>query len=131
MLNRLEGVPESSSIPKQGGEEVQQSNKEKPKPSVKPTVKPKSKNEQKGKEKLINEEPIIDNSEDEELDEHELKRRRDHEAQIDEHQRIVCEAKGKEKVERKAQVTLQRRKLLFLVWNLKRILSEPMDMPSL
>ncbi|CAI9290321.1 unnamed protein product [Lactuca saligna] len=75
IIHRLEGVPESSSIPKQRGEGVTQSKKEDPKPSAKPTVK--SENEPKGKEKIFSEEPIIDNSEDEELDENELKRRKD------------------------------------------------------
>ena len=51
MLHRPEGVPESSSILKQGGESVSQSKKEDPKPSVKHTVK--SEYEPKGKEKLF------------------------------------------------------------------------------
>lgn len=38
---------------------------------------------------MFREEPIIDNSEDEEkLDENELKRQKAHEAEMDEHQRI-------------------------------------------
>nr|KAJ0201645.1 hypothetical protein LSAT_V11C600300200 [Lactuca sativa] len=80
---------------------------ENPKPSAKPTVKPKSENEPKGKEKLVNEEPILDNREDEKLDEHELKRRKDPGAQLDEHQRIIHEAEEKEKVERESQAMLE------------------------
>ncbi|CAH1454221.1 unnamed protein product [Lactuca virosa] len=109
MLHRLEGVPESSSIPKQGGEGMT-SKKENPKTSVKYTVK--SETDLKGKEKIFSEEPIVDNSEDEKPDENELKRGKDREAQMDEHQRIICEAEAKEKVEREAQVTLESRKLL-------------------
>ncbi|CAI9302848.1 unnamed protein product [Lactuca saligna] len=131
MLHKLEGVLESSSILKQEGEGVKQSKKENSKPSVKPTVRPKSKNEPKGKENLINKEPIIDNSEDEEPDEHEMKRRKDREAQMDEHQRIVREAEEKEKSKREAQVTLESQKLLFPICSLKRILSEVVDMPIL
>ncbi|CAH1444107.1 unnamed protein product [Lactuca virosa] len=130
MLHGLEGVPESSSILKQEGEGVNQSKKENPKPSVMPTIKPKSKNEPKGKVKLFNEEPIVDNSEDEEPDEHELKIIIDREAQMDEHQRIFCGAEVKENVKREAQATLESRKHLFLVWTLKQILSEVVDMPS-
>ncbi|CAI9282029.1 unnamed protein product [Lactuca saligna] len=74
MLNRLEGVPESGSIPKQGGEGVPHSKNKNTKPSVKQTVK--SESEPKGKEKLFSEESIVDNSEDEEPDENELKRRK-------------------------------------------------------
>ncbi|CAI9299760.1 unnamed protein product [Lactuca saligna] len=51
MLHRLEGVLESSSILKQGGEGVPLSKKEDPKPSAKHTVK--SKSEPKGKRKTF------------------------------------------------------------------------------
>ncbi|CAI9293042.1 unnamed protein product [Lactuca saligna] len=74
---------------------------------LKPTIMPKRENEPKGKEKLISEEPIIDNSEDEELEEHELKRRKDRGAQMDEHQRIIREANKKEIFEREAQYWLE------------------------
>ena len=83
MLNRLEGVPKPGSIWKQRGEGVSQSKKN-PKPSVKHIVKIESL--PKGKGKLFSEEPIIDNSEDEEPDENELKRRKEREAEMDEHQ---------------------------------------------
>ncbi|CAI9279324.1 unnamed protein product [Lactuca saligna] len=71
------------------------------------------KNEPKGKEKLIEHEPIIDNEEDEEPDEAELKRRKARDAEINETQRIVKEVKQKEKAEREAQATLKSRMLLF------------------
>ncbi|CAI9289457.1 unnamed protein product [Lactuca saligna] len=80
MLHLLEGVPESSNIPKQGGDQPK-------KTLAKPIVKIES--EPNGKEKFFYEEPIIDNSEDEELDEDELKKRKASEAKLDEHQRIV------------------------------------------
>ncbi|CAI9260924.1 unnamed protein product [Lactuca saligna] len=65
MFHRLEGVPKSSSILKQGGDQ--------PKKTLsKPTIK--SESEPKGKEKLFSEEPIIDNNEGEELDEDEIKK---------------------------------------------------------
>ncbi|CAI9281329.1 unnamed protein product [Lactuca saligna] len=128
MLHRLEGVMESSSIPKQGGQGVTQSKKEDPKPSFKPTVK--CETAPKGKEKIFNEESIIDNSEEKEPDKNELKRRKEREAQMDEHQIIIREAEAKEKVEREAQVMLESRKLLFPVWTLKRIQNEAVDMTS-
>ncbi|CAI9292758.1 unnamed protein product [Lactuca saligna] len=120
---------------KKKGEGVKQSKKENPKPTVKLSVKPKKENKpnynlasaSKGKE-MLNKEPIIDDSEEEDPNEHELKRRKDHEAQIDEHQRIVREAEEKEKIEREAQVVLESGKLLFPVWTLERILNEVVDM---
>lgn len=119
---------------------MQQSKKETSKPTdttMKPTINPKSKNEpnvnvasgSKGKEKLINERSI-DDSEEEEPNEHELKRRKAREAQIDEHNRIVREVEEKEKAEREAQVTLETRKLLFTFQTLERIMSEDIDIPS-
>ncbi|CAI9286077.1 unnamed protein product [Lactuca saligna] len=113
LIHRLEGISESSFILKQRGEGVTQSKKEYPKHIVKPIVK--SETEPKGKEKLVSEEPVIDNSEDEEPNENELKGRKECEAQMDEHQRIICEAEAKEKVECKSRVMLESRKLLFLV----------------
>ncbi|CAI9282554.1 unnamed protein product [Lactuca saligna] len=47
---------------------------------------------------------IIDNNEHEEPDKHELKRRKDCEAQMDEHQRIIHEAEEKENFECEAQL---------------------------
>lgn len=104
--------------------------KENPKPKSEKEPKGNVASDSKGKEKLFNEEPIFDNSEDEELDEHEMKRRNERAAQLNEHQRIICEAEEKEKAEREAQVTAEIRKLLFPVWNLKRIQSEVVDMSS-
>lgn len=49
---------------------------------------------------------------------------------MDEHQRIIREAEVKKKAEREAQVTLESRKLLYLVSNLKRIQNEAVDMLS-
>ncbi|CAI9282841.1 unnamed protein product [Lactuca saligna] len=77
MLNRLEGVLESISILKEGGENLKQYKKGNPNGTDKPTIKPKKENEpkdnvasdSKGKENF-NEEPIIDNNEVEEPDEH-------------------------------------------------------------
>lgn len=71
MLHILEGVPESSSILKQGGEGVTQSKQEDPKPSIKPTVK--SNTEPKGKQIFFSEEPILENNEDVDPHENELK----------------------------------------------------------
>lgn len=120
MLNKFEGVSESSSILKLGGDNFKPSKKEDPKPTVNPTIKPKTKNEpkdkvasdSKGKEKL-NEEPIIDDIEEEDPDENELKRTRAREAQLDEHNRIVHEVEEKERVEHEAHVTLESRKICF------------------
>ncbi|CAI9285091.1 unnamed protein product [Lactuca saligna] len=80
---------------------------------------------------MFNEEPIIDDSEDEEeLDEDELKKRKAREADLDEHKRIIREAKQKERVEKEAQGTLQSKKLLFPKWTLKRIQHDVVDLPS-
>ncbi|CAI9299227.1 unnamed protein product [Lactuca saligna] len=106
MLNRIEGVPESSSLSKQGGETVKQPKKENSKSVVKPPMNPKTKNEpkdnatsgSKGKEKVFDER-VIDDSVEKEPDEHELKSRKAHEAHIDEHNRIVREVEEKEKFE--------------------------------
>ncbi|CAI9294329.1 unnamed protein product [Lactuca saligna] len=81
---------------KRRGEGVTQSKKEDPKLLVKATVNPEGETEPKGKEKLFIEVPIIDNSEDEEPDENELKKK-ECDAQIYEHQRIIREAQVKEK----------------------------------
>ncbi|CAI9290382.1 unnamed protein product [Lactuca saligna] len=73
MLKRIEGVSESSSLPKQGGDPVKQFKKENTKQAhttVKPLVKPKSENEMKNNEssgskgkETINDERIINDSE--------------------------------------------------------------------
>ncbi|CAI9295633.1 unnamed protein product [Lactuca saligna] len=84
-------------VKKQLAEKLRQ---EDPKPLANPIVKSESK--LKGKEKLFNKEPIVDNSEDDEPDENELKRRKAHEAEMDEHQRIIREADVKDKVERES-----------------------------
>ncbi|CAI9303754.1 unnamed protein product [Lactuca saligna] len=76
------------------------------------------------------EEPKIDNSEDEGPNENELKRRKEREAQINEHQRIVRKAEEKENAKREAQAMLESRKRFFLVWTLNRIMSKVVDMPS-
>ncbi|CAH1453206.1 unnamed protein product [Lactuca virosa] len=87
MLHRLEGVSDQSFNQKQGGEGVYGwSRKEEPKAPVKPIFK----QEPKGMEKLFSEEPIVDNSEDEE-----------------------------ERAEKEDQATLQSKKLLFPKWSLK------------
>ncbi|CAH1444226.1 unnamed protein product [Lactuca virosa] len=89
MLHRLEGVSDPSFNPKQGGESVAGgSRKEGPKAPVKPIVK----NEPKGTEKLFRDDPILDNEDEEEPTEEELKRRKVCEAELDEHQRIIREA---------------------------------------
>ncbi|CAI9299201.1 unnamed protein product [Lactuca saligna] len=62
MLHQLQGVPDANNIPKQGGDQPK-------KPIAKPKPIVKSEYEPKGKEKLFSEDPIIDNSEEEELDE--------------------------------------------------------------
>ncbi|CAI9288738.1 unnamed protein product [Lactuca saligna] len=135
MLKRIEGVLDPSSLPKQKGEPMKQSKKETLKPST-TTFKPKSENEtkdnepsgSKGKEK-ISDERIIDDSEEEEPDEHELKIRKARESQIDEHNLIVKEEEEKEKAEREAQVTLETRKLLFPLCTLERIMNEAINNP--
>nr|KAJ0219876.1 hypothetical protein LSAT_V11C200068720 [Lactuca sativa] len=100
---------------------------EPPKDPIKPPV---IKQEPKKKEKLLSEEPIIDDSEDEEPDEVELKRQKAREADTDEHARIVREAEEKERVEKEAQATLKSKMILFPKWTLKRMQNQVMDMPS-
>lgn len=96
--------------------------------SVKPSIKRKS--EPKGKDKLFYEEPIVDNDDEEELDEEELKRRKAREVQLDVNQRIVREAEAKEKAEKESRSALESRKLLFPIWKLKRIQSQAIDSPN-
>ncbi|CAI9281888.1 unnamed protein product [Lactuca saligna] len=55
---------------------------------------------------MFTEEPIIDDSEDEEPDEAELKRRKAHEAEINEHAHIIREAEEKEKNTQDSQLDL-------------------------
>nr|KAJ0223195.1 hypothetical protein LSAT_V11C200058870 [Lactuca sativa] len=99
MLHRLEGVSDQSFNQKQGGEgkfgDSTKESKEDPKAPVKHVA--------PGKETLFCNDPIVDNSEEEEvhepivdnsedkkvLDENELKRRKACEAEMDEHQRII------------------------------------------
>ncbi|CAI9302361.1 unnamed protein product [Lactuca saligna] len=76
---------------------------------------------------IFSEEPIVDNSEDEEPDENKLKRRKTREAKMDEHQRVIREAEVKEKAQHEAHVTLENRKLLFPKWTLKRIQNEVIE----
>ncbi|CAI9286145.1 unnamed protein product [Lactuca saligna] len=116
IIHHLEGVLESSGIPKQGGDSVNPIDV-KPKPTVKLVPVVKSKSGLKGKDKLFFDDPIIDNEEEEE----ELKRRKAREEEMDRHQRIIREAEAKEKAEKEAQLTLERRKLLFPKWTLKHL----------
>ena len=112
MLHCLEGVSKLMSFLKQGGEgssKVQMN--EPPKDPIKPPV---IKQEPTKKEKLFSEEPIIDDSEDEEPDEDELKRWKAREVEIDEYARIVRDAEEKERVEKEAQATLKSKCYYFL-----------------
>ncbi|CAI9293820.1 unnamed protein product [Lactuca saligna] len=72
ILHRLEGVPESSSILKKVGDQIQPTS-EKPKPAVKRMPILKSETKPKDKDKLFSDDPIIDNEEEEDLDEAERK----------------------------------------------------------
>ncbi|CAI9276630.1 unnamed protein product [Lactuca saligna] len=60
-----------------------------------------------GKDKLFYEEPILDNIDDEEVNEEELKRQKARESEFDENQRIVREAEAKEKAEKESRSTLE------------------------
>ncbi|CAI9268858.1 unnamed protein product [Lactuca saligna] len=73
MLHHLEGVLEPSVIPKQGGYQPKKplTTSAKPTTSIKQGIK--SESEPKGKNKLFSEESIVDNNDEEELDEEELK----------------------------------------------------------
>lgn len=76
MLHRLQGISPQLSDQKQGGEVG--SKVETPKVHVNPIIK----KEPKGKEKLIEDEPISDDDEDEEPDEAELKKRKARDAEL-------------------------------------------------
>ncbi|CAI9287051.1 unnamed protein product [Lactuca saligna] len=129
MLHRLEGVPMLMSFPKQGGEGSSKvkSNDVNPKVSVKPPI---IKQYPKDKVTLFSNEPIIDDNEDEEPDEAELKRRNARKAEIDEHSRVIREAEEKERVKKEAQATLNSKMLLFPKWALKCMQNQVVDMPS-
>nr|KAJ0216474.1 hypothetical protein LSAT_V11C300130030 [Lactuca sativa] len=128
MFHRSEGVLTPMSFPKQGGEGSSKvhSDDVKPKVSVKPPI---IKQDPKYKDPLFNNEPIIDDNEDEEPNEVELKRRKARKAEIDEHACIVRKAEEKERAEKEAQATLKRKMLLFPKWNLKRMHNQVVDMP--
>ncbi|CAI9293869.1 unnamed protein product [Lactuca saligna] len=88
------------------------------------------KKEPRGKENLIEEEPIIDDDEDEEPDEAELKRRKARDAELNETQRIVKEAGEKERADKEAYATLKSKMLLFPKWTLKKIQHDVVELPS-
>ncbi|CAI9283199.1 unnamed protein product [Lactuca saligna] len=100
-------VLESPVFPKQGGsssKEPQQPLKTNTSTFGNDEQKPKVSNEakdnvalgSKGKEKILSDEPIVDNSEVEESDENEVKRRKAQEAEMDEHQSLNWEAEAKD-----------------------------------
>ncbi|CAI9301844.1 unnamed protein product [Lactuca saligna] len=109
MLHRLEGVMKPVSILQEGGKggsKVQLN--EPPKALVNPLVNPPViKKEPKCKEKLFNDEPIINDEGDEEPDEAELKRRKAREAELDKNAHIVREEEEKEKADKEDQATLR------------------------
>ncbi|CAI9287310.1 unnamed protein product [Lactuca saligna] len=136
ILNRLEGVSEFSILPKQGGEHTKDQSAKEPQKTVGisgETEMLKTMNKLKGREALDSKGKgkLIDDSDEEGPDEHELKRRKSREAEIDENNQIVREAKEKARVEHEAQLTLESRKLLFPLWNLERILNEMVDNPNI
>ncbi|CAI9278325.1 unnamed protein product [Lactuca saligna] len=90
MLHHLEGVSQPMFFfSKQGGEG---SSKDQTNVPPAPVKLPVIKQEPNKKENIFNEEPIVDDSEDEEPDEADLKRWKAHEAEINDHARIVKEA---------------------------------------
>ncbi|CAI9280619.1 unnamed protein product [Lactuca saligna] len=98
---RYEVVSPQNSYPKQAEEgRSGVSRNEPPKAPSKPIFK----KEPKGKEKLIGEEPIIENDGDEEPDEAVLKRKKARDAELNENQCIVKEAEEKEKDENKLRL---------------------------
>ncbi|CAI9281543.1 unnamed protein product [Lactuca saligna] len=118
------GVSPQSSEYKQGGEGASKVQPQKV------LAKPIIKNEPKGKEKLIEEELIIDDDKDKEPDEAELKRRKVCGVELNETQRIVKEAEEKERAEREAQAILKSRMLLFPKWTLKKSQHDVVELPK-
>ncbi|CAI9303242.1 unnamed protein product [Lactuca saligna] len=106
-LNRIEGVPTSSSPRKQGGEVTKASSE----PSKKPTsgfneYEHKSNpNDQKGNEASASKgkRKLSDDNDDEEEDENAKLKRKSHDAELDENLRIAREAETQEKAAREAQ----------------------------
>ncbi|CAI9303078.1 unnamed protein product [Lactuca saligna] len=92
MIWRWKGVSPQNSDEKQGGEGGY-GNGEPPKIPAKPIVK----KEPKGTEKLIEDEPIIDDDKDVEPDEVELKEWKARDTELNETQRIIKEAEEKER----------------------------------
>ncbi|CAI9270017.1 unnamed protein product [Lactuca saligna] len=109
MFKTEKGVSPQSSDLKQGGESV--SNVKACKVHVKPIIK----KEPKGKEKLIEDETIIDDDEDEGPDEAELKRQKPCDIELNETQRIVKEAKEKERADKEAHVGLMSKSITIFV----------------
>nr|KAJ0186669.1 hypothetical protein LSAT_V11C900486170 [Lactuca sativa] len=131
MLHCLEGVSQIMFIPKQGGERSSKNQTNAPPPPSKLQLTLLSSNKnQRRKKNFLTEEPIIDDSEDKEPNESELKRRKAREAEIDDHARIVREVEEKEKADKEAQATLKSKMLLFPKLALKRMQKNVVDMPS-
>ncbi|CAI9291656.1 unnamed protein product [Lactuca saligna] len=102
MLDQTEGVSESFTIPKQGGELLAS----------------------KGKEKLVD-----DEDEEEEEYENEKLTRKSRDAKIDENLRVTREDKERENAVHEAEETLKTEKTLFPLWSMEHILSEAIDNP--
>ncbi|CAI9301617.1 unnamed protein product [Lactuca saligna] len=140
MLNHLEGVSESGSLLKQGGE-------------VKKTVAggsdgngtsmkspPKSQDAKvnvalgsKRRGKSIDDDDDDDND-DEEEEEHlsekpQLKRKK-HDQELDENLRVAREAEAREREARDAQLNWETKKVFFPSWSRERILNEVIDNPN-
>ncbi|CAI9298330.1 unnamed protein product [Lactuca saligna] len=120
VVHLLEGFPDPSVISKQGGDQPKKPSTTlaKPTTSVKPSIK--SDSEPNDKDKIFSAEPIVDNSDEEELDEEELKRRKAREAELDDNQLIVREDEAMEKAEKEARSALESRKILFPILDVKK-----------
>ncbi|CAI9276735.1 unnamed protein product [Lactuca saligna] len=137
MLNRLEGVLASSTLPKQGGETNKLSTKETAKPvgSIEGSDAQKAKSNFEPKDNIAlvskGKEKVIDDGEEEEEYENIKLKCKARDAILDENLRIAREAKEKEKALRDTQITLKSKKLLFPPWSMERILTEAIDNPSI
>ncbi|CAI9302656.1 unnamed protein product [Lactuca saligna] len=104
--------------PQDGGDDFEEQKPKINEPKVNAT------SSSRGKEKIIND------SEEDEPNEHELKRRKGHEAEIDEHNHIVKEVEEKARLACEAEDTLKAQKTIFPLFTLEHILKEAIENPN-
>ncbi|XP_023762192.1 cell wall protein DAN4-like [Lactuca sativa] len=132
---RIEGVSESGTLPKQGGDNEKQSAKE---PQKAARTSSDNETKSKGSDPKDNvtsgskgKENIIDDDNEEEEGENSKLKRKVRDAVLDENLRIAREAEAREKELCDAQITIEAKKVLIPACSVKRILTEAVDNPRI